>query len=138
MEKIKQALVAGHICLDVIPNFDQLPTGAFAGLFQPGHLVTVGNAAFSTGGPVSNTGLALHILGIPTRLVAKVGADFFGKVICDLVDQRDPNLTGGIVVDAGETDLPTRSSSARLVWTAFSCTVQVLTIRSAWLISTSV
>ena len=102
MEKIKQALVAGHICLDVIPNLDQLPTGAFAGLFQPGHLVTVGTASFATGGPVSNTGLALHILGIPTRLVGKVGADSFGKIICDLVDRRDPNLTGGIVVDAGE------------------------------------
>lgn len=102
MKPIKQAVVAGHICLDVIPNLNHIPPGEFNTLFQPGHLITAGAAEFSTGGPVSNTGLALHHLGIPTKLIAKVGPDAFGGIIQDLVKQRDVALTKGIVVATGE------------------------------------
>ena len=58
----KQAVVAGHICLDVIPSLAHLPKGQFESLFHPGHLITAGQIEFSTGGPVANTGLALHRL----------------------------------------------------------------------------
>jgi hypothetical protein len=47
----------------VIPGLDHLPEGEFERCFQPGHLISAGTAAFSTGGPVSNTGLALHRRG---------------------------------------------------------------------------
>jgi sugar/nucleoside kinase (ribokinase family) len=102
MSAIKHAVVAGHICLDVIPNLNHIPPGQFGSLFQPGHLITAGAAEFSTGGPVSNTGLALHLLGIPTKLIAKVGPDAFGGIVQDLVEQRDATLTRGIVVAPGE------------------------------------
>jgi sugar/nucleoside kinase (ribokinase family) len=92
-------VVAGHICLDIIPDMGALPQSGFQELFQPGHLIEVGAAAMSTGGPVSNTGLALHRLGIPTRLVGKVGADPFGQVLCDLMRTRDPQLASGLIVD---------------------------------------
>lgn len=93
------AVVAGHICLDIIPAIDTLPgDGA---LVVPGRLVTVGPAALATGGAVSNTGLALHRLGIPTRLMGKIGDDLFGRAILDVVRSRDPELAAGMIVDPG-------------------------------------
>ena len=93
---VKKAVVAGHICLDVIPDFEHLPAGQFEQLFQPGHLISAGEAAFSTGGPVSNVGLALHRLGIPTQLIAKIGADPFGRAVTRLIQGIDKNLLGGL------------------------------------------
>ena len=75
MEKVLSAVVAGHICLDIIPGMQAFPPGGFQDAFQPGRLIEVDAAALSTGGPVSNTGLALHRLGIPTRLICKIGAE---------------------------------------------------------------
>jgi len=97
---IKCVTVAGHICLDIIPDLEHLPAGQFLRLFQPGHLVSVGRALLSTGGPVSNTGLALHILGIPTRLIAKVGEDTFGQAILHIAHQYSARLADGIRVDS--------------------------------------
>jgi sugar/nucleoside kinase (ribokinase family) len=94
------AIVAGHICLDIIPGLEQLPPGQFTNLFQPGHLLQVGPVNFSTGGLVSNTGLALYRLGVPTRLVAKVGADPFGEIVRSIIKSYDPLLADGIVTDA--------------------------------------
>ena len=51
------AVVAGHICLDVIPDLSGSPAETFQRAFAPGRLVEVGPIAFSTGGPVTNTGL---------------------------------------------------------------------------------
>jgi sugar/nucleoside kinase (ribokinase family) len=68
-------------------------------LFQPGHLISTGSADFATGGPVSNTGLALHHLGVPTQLVAKIGDDSFGQRVLELVD---PALTHGIAISHEE------------------------------------
>jgi sugar/nucleoside kinase (ribokinase family) len=90
------ALVAGHICVDVIPRFDHLAPGAFLQLMQPGRLITAGPATFSTGGAVSNVGLSLHRLGVPTRLVARVGNDPFAQVVRDIVDSYDPGMSAGI------------------------------------------
>ena len=62
-----EVVVAGHICLDVIPGLTQAPD------LTPGRLVVVGPSAVSTGGPVGNVGLALHRLGVPVRLMGKIG-----------------------------------------------------------------
>jgi sugar/nucleoside kinase (ribokinase family) len=96
---LRSAVVAGHICLDIIPNLSGLAAGQFEASFKPGHLVEVGAAVLSTGGPVSNTGLALHTLGIPTQLMGKVGADLFGEAVLDLVRSHDGGLAAGMVVD---------------------------------------
>jgi sugar/nucleoside kinase (ribokinase family) len=92
----KSAVVAGHLCLDMLPDLSRIRPGQFLDLFQPGRLIQVGPALFSTGGPVSNTGLALHKLGIPTRLVAKIGEDYFGGIVQSLVRQIDYHLVEGI------------------------------------------
>jgi sugar/nucleoside kinase (ribokinase family) len=93
------AVVAGHICLDIIPQFDTLLPGEFASLFQPGRLIEVGPAVLSTGGAASNTGLALHKLGVPTRLMGKVGDDLFGKAVLDIIRSHGQGLEMGMVVD---------------------------------------
>jgi sugar/nucleoside kinase (ribokinase family) len=91
------AVVAGHICLDIIPT---LASDRFS--FSPGQLLEVGPAILSTGGPVSNTGLALHKLGIATRLMGKVGNDFFGRTIQKIIERYDPDLTEGMIEVQGE------------------------------------
>ena len=94
-----EAVVAGHICLDVIPDLSGSPRETFERLFLPGRLVEVGPITFSTGGPVSNTGLALHKLGVNTQLMGKVGDDLFGSAVKQLVAAYNPHLAEGMVVD---------------------------------------
>ena len=80
-------IVAGQICLDIILMFGDNITD-LASAVVPGKCVVAENGAISTGGSVANTGLALHQLGIPTRLVAKIGADAFGKSMLQLLEQK--------------------------------------------------
>ena len=94
-----EVVVAGHICLDVIPTFAVETEHAL----QPGTLVQVGPAQFAPGGTVANVGLTLHRLGCRARLVAKVGDDRFGATLLDLLRTYDPALTQGMQVTPGET-----------------------------------
>ena len=96
-----EAIVAGHICLDIIPNL-RGAGGRSGDLVAPGKLVLVGPATVSTGGAVSNTGLALHRLGTATRLMGKVGDDPIGRLILDLVRSQGRRLADGMIVSAGE------------------------------------
>lgn len=91
-----EAIVAGHICLDIIPTLMGSAT-----TFAPGRLIEAGKAVLATGGPVSNTGLALHILGVRTRLMGKVGNDLFGQAILQVLRGYDPKLATGMVVSPG-------------------------------------
>ena len=93
-------VVAGHICLDLIPTFPA--SGAdYRQLMQPGKLVFVEKPVLATGGAVSNTGLALHRLGVPTALMGKVGDDLFGRAILDILSKYDPALAAGMIVEPG-------------------------------------
>lgn len=96
----KSCVVAGHICLDIIPTLTS--QGDFAATFQPGRLLETGKALMSTGGAVSNTGLALHKLGIDTRLMGKIGQDLFGQAIIDLVKNTGGHLAEGMQVVPNE------------------------------------
>lgn len=95
-------IVAGHVCLDVIPT---LPAScqSLATWLVPGGLVNVGPMTISTGGAVSNTGLALHRLGVPVCLIGKVGDDTFGRATLDVFRSYDPALAEGMLVAAGES-----------------------------------
>ena len=99
MKQPLNAVVAGHLCIDIFPNLENFPKGKFLNAFKPGRLLQVGGAQFSTGGPVSNTGLALQHLGIPVNLIAKIGNDPFGKITYDLIKKHGSKLTDGIKVD---------------------------------------
>lgn len=93
-------VVAGHICLDVIPAFSR--HNGVGDLLVPGKLVDVGAAVLATGGAVANTGLALHKLGVSTRLMGKVGDDLFGRAILAIVRDCDPALADEMIVGAEE------------------------------------
>ncbi len=89
--------VAGHICLDIIPELGAHVQDLGEAL-APGGLVQIGPAVLSTGGPVSNTGLALHRLGARTRLFGKVGQDVFGDAVLRLLRERGTTLAEGMSV----------------------------------------
>lgn len=97
-QAVPPVIVAGHICLDVIPTFKR-GAGRLDELLVPGKLVDVGPAILSTGGAVANTGLALHRLGTPVRLMGKVGQDAFGDAVCGLLRQHGTTLADGMLRD---------------------------------------
>ncbi|KQX48807.1 carbohydrate kinase [Paenibacillus sp. Root444D2] len=96
-----EVIVAGHICLDIIPTIRGGQIGLDE-LFVPGKLVDVGKAVISTGGAVSNTGIALHRLGSNVRLMGKVGNDLFGEAILSILGEHNPTLVDGMIVAPGE------------------------------------
>jgi sugar/nucleoside kinase (ribokinase family) len=91
------AIVAGHICLDILPDLTAIAPGQFEQVFQPGRLVQVGPVGLTPGGSVSNTGLALHRLGINTRLIARVGDDPLGQVLRQRIGAYGAGLDEGII-----------------------------------------
>lgn len=98
-----EVVVAGHICLDVIPAMHEMKEGIGA-ILVPGKLVDIGAAVIATGGAVSNTGLALHRLGLRTKLMGKIGDDMFGGAIVDVLrSYGGQELAGGMIVAAGES-----------------------------------
>ncbi len=99
MERVG-AVVAGHICLDIIPH---MPRINLQSSLKPGAVVEIGSAIMSTGGPVSNTGRSLRRLGIPTELMAKVGDDEFGEITLRLIREDDPALAKDMIIAPGET-----------------------------------
>ena len=101
MHDIPKAVVAGHLCLDIIPSLSELKLAGASDFFVPGSLRHVGPATLSTGGPVSNTGLALVKLGIDTALMCKVGDDPFGSLIRMLLEEW--GVTEGVIVVEGES-----------------------------------
>ncbi len=98
---IPKAVVAGHLCLDIIPGLSDLALESGADFFVPGKVRLIGPATLSTGGSVSNTGLALVRLGIDTVLMGKVGDDPFGSLIRLLLAEW--GVTEGVIVVEGET-----------------------------------
>lgn len=96
-----EVIVAGHICLDIIPTLSEKKSGMDA-LLVPGKLVDIGPAVIATGGAVSNTGLALHRLGCQVQLMGKVGDDQFGNAILQVLEQQGGAIIEGMIVAKGE------------------------------------
>ena len=80
-----QVIVAGHICLDLVPAFSSDRQQKFSEMFVPGRLNHVGESVLSSGGAVSNTGIALQQLGLATQLMGKIGDDLFGRGVQDVL-----------------------------------------------------
>lgn len=97
------AVVAGHLCVDVYPDLSMFESKKFLDGFLPGRLLNVGKISFSTGGTVSNAGQALHKLGIDTRLIGKVGDDVFGQVIIQMIENNHSILAHNIVKGKNES-----------------------------------
>lgn len=100
LENKLQVVVAGHICLDIIPSFRRNDISEMKDIFIPGKLINMSGVKVSTGGPVSNTGIALSILGINTKLMGKIGSDYFGEGVLKILKER--NADDGMIVVEGE------------------------------------
>jgi sugar/nucleoside kinase (ribokinase family) len=92
-------VVAGHICLDVTPGFLPASTASL----DPGTLIRVGDMHRSVGGTVANTGLALHQLGIKTRMMGRISDDLFGDEVLRLLGNISPELSRDMIRVTGET-----------------------------------
>lgn len=92
---MSEVVVAGHLCLDVIPR---ILTDAE---LKPGTLVEVGAAQLATGGCVPNVGRALHRLGVSVSLLGKLGDDPFGRIVSEILSAESPSLTHGLIVATG-------------------------------------
>lgn len=93
------AVVAGHICLDIFPDLSASTWEKWEAGFRPGQMLETGPATFSTGGAVSNTGLVLHKLGVTTHLMGKIGGDLVGYAIRQIVNSHGDHLADGMIVD---------------------------------------
>ena len=102
LKKEFDVLVAGHICLDIIPQFD--PHCRYtAASFSPGKLINVGAPLISSGGPVANTGLSLYRLGAAVDLRGLLGTDSFGQNLLQILKKENPILAAGMLEDANVT-----------------------------------
>ena len=100
LERQYDITVAGHICLDIIPQIPDTGIREISELFKPGKLINVTAAKISTGGPVSNTGIATKKLGLNVAFMARVGNDEFGKLIINLLKKQ--GHTAGVSVSEGD------------------------------------
>jgi len=95
----KRVIVAGHICLDITPDLSSVPEGQFQSLLQPGKMIRTGQFSLEGGGAVANTGLALHRLGVPTQLIAKIGEDLYGEALREVIQREGTELGETLVLD---------------------------------------
>ncbi|UCH26009.1 MAG: carbohydrate kinase family protein [Trueperaceae bacterium] len=79
-----EVVVAGHLCLDVIPDIPYRLS------LEPGKLNSVGKAGFAPGGGLANVGLSLARLGVNVGLMGKLGRDGFGQVLMGLLTEIVP------------------------------------------------
>lgn len=91
-----EIVCCGHVCLDLII---EMPGGAMP---DPGELLEVGPAVPAAGGSVSNTGLALHRMGLGVRLVGCIGDDAFGRQVRVLFDAAGAGLGDRLQTLPGE------------------------------------
>lgn len=85
MSRSYDVMVAGHLCIDIIPRFPDIGAKNISEIMRPGKLVNVEEAMISTGGPVSNTGINMKTLGNSVCFCARTGNDTLGKLTVDIL-----------------------------------------------------
>lgn len=79
---MRAAVVAGHLCVDLVPELPALPSTG------PGELAEVGALRLSPGGCVANTGGDLAALGATVAVVGDAGDDELGAMLVHLLAER--------------------------------------------------
>ena len=147
-EKKYDVMVAGHLCLDMFPSFGDTSAETVGELFRPGGLVNANELCFSTGGTVSNTGIAMRKLGNRVRLCSCVGDDHLGKLTVELIEKYVKADGIRVVNGAGSSytivlapssngslpipQVPNFCSRSRIVKSAFSiCAIKPKGLRSS-------
>lgn len=93
-------MVAGHLCLDLIPQFGDILAHRVGEILSPGKLVQLKQCLISTGGTVSNTGSVLKKLGNKVCFCARVGDDELGRLTFERL--RYSGGTEGINIARGD------------------------------------
>ena len=112
--KRTKVIVAGHACIDITPVFPDKqmkkdtkePNGytnastLLSKVLIPGKLVQMNGVDINLGGAVSNTGLAMKLLGEDVALAAKIGDDSFGDILTGIYEKYGTGA--GIIRCPGE------------------------------------
>src|SRR3954451_24338220 len=80
-------MVAGHVCVDLIPELEALPE------VGPGELAEVGPLAAAPGGAVANTGTVLASLGARVAVAGDAGDDELGALLEGMLAARGLDTT---------------------------------------------
>jgi sugar/nucleoside kinase (ribokinase family) len=83
--------------LTYIPNSSLIKLMICQSFFLPGKLINVDEMVISPGGPVSNTGLNLKKLGMSVSVMGKIGNDFLGNGLIEIL--RKNGVDGLLVAD---------------------------------------
>lgn len=94
----KKAVVAGHICLDITPVFEEKTSLA---AIRPGQLVHTEGVEVNLGGAVANTGRAMQLFGAKVELVAKIAEDEFGRLVLEMLSAQ--NIPQKMLLTKGES-----------------------------------
>lgn len=89
MSTNKKAVIAGHVCIDITPEFIGKPVKELTKVLSPGRLVNMGGVDIHTGGTIANTGLAMKMFGVDVSLMGKIGQDDFGTLILNYFKEHD-------------------------------------------------
>lgn len=77
-------VVAGYLCVDMVPEFPKHePVTSISNLLKPGRLIEIDGVDFSLGGVVANTGMAMNRFNRKVFLNGLVGNDLIGKMARD-------------------------------------------------------
>ncbi len=78
------AVIAGYLCVDMIPQFKPGEGfGNIAEVLKPGRLIEVDGMDVTLGGVVGNTGLAMSRFAKKVYLTGLIGDDFIGRIVQD-------------------------------------------------------
>ena len=102
MENKPDVIVAGHTCIDLIPEFYS-GSDKLTDILSPGKLVNMGPMLSATGGTVPNTGGAMERFGLKTVLAGKVGNDTLGNAVINLLKERGTDTNYIKISDSDST-----------------------------------
>ncbi|HEY5408379.1 MAG TPA: PfkB family carbohydrate kinase [Ginsengibacter sp.] len=95
MKKDYDAVIAGYLCVDLIPEFKrEKPVTYIAEFLKPGKLIELNGLDVTLGGVVANTGIAMKKFSKNIFLNSVIGDDFIGKICSDWLNEY--NVPGDI------------------------------------------
>ncbi|MGI6737263.1 MAG: carbohydrate kinase family protein [Anaerovoracaceae bacterium] len=95
-----RAAVAGALSVDICPRFVCPPAREIGDVIRPGEITRITGREIHPGGPVANTGLALHRFGIEPVLCARLGDDDFGRLLRHMLrDGAGERALTGLISD---------------------------------------
>ena len=94
-ERDLDMVIAGHLCLDLIPKFTvEDKQDSINGVLVPGKMIDMGRCVVVGGGPVTNAGVSIRRLGAKVELIGKAGDDEFGRQVFAWYEEHEGHFEG--------------------------------------------